>query len=178
MEEAIHFITRFLQKEAECWTKLELSDLADYNNSVGELYGMASDSMEEAFGILEENELDTEDDPQIYNPAFLFKISEYDNKDHGQLWAAYTSYKNPCDVIEKTSISRTFVITNIHGELRIIGMLSVHLRESDMKPVSWRQSAYNSEDLQFRNLGKFVSSERIRTPADDDFSLKDYLEDK
>lgn len=178
MEEQKIFILDFLKKEAECWTKSELNDLEDFNECVRQLYAMGTQDMDEAFGIFEETELDSESNPKTYSPAHLFKLSSYKNLKYQFVWVAYISYNNPVFDPNNTSIDRGVIIANIDNQLKIIGLMSVALRDSDLSPVGWKKSMYNPKNLNIHDLGEFVSTERYHEPIDDGFSLQDYLEDK
>ena len=176
MEDVKKFILKFLEKEAEAWTKMELGDLDDFNQSIKELYAMATEDLDEAFGIFKEDELTPEDDPQIYMPAHLFKLTAYNNNHYGDIWIAYTSYKHP--PVYTSRMTRGFIISRIDDKLKIIGCMSVDLDELYMEPTNWEASVYNPKELDIYHLGKFLSTERHLEPEDDGFGLKNYLEDE
>lgn len=178
MEEQRIFGLEFLKKEAECWTKSELNDVQSFNKCVQELYAMATDDMDEAFGVFEEDELDLESEPTTYNPGYLFKLSKYSNREFGNIWVAYTSYKNPFGEPNNTSFARAFIISKFDKEFKIIGVMSVALNESTLEPVGWKKSVYNPPNLNIHDLGEFIAAERYFEPKDDGFSLQDYLADK
>ena len=178
MEQQKNFALNFLNKEAECWTKSELNDIEDFNQSVKQIYSLGTNDMDEAFGIFEEDELDNEENPTKYKPGYLFKLSLYRNEIYGNIWVAYTSYKNPRNEPHKSGINRAFIISLIDSHLKVIGLMSVALSESEMKPVGWSKSIYNPSNLDINNLGEFVTTERYNEPFDDGFSLQDYLANK
>lgn len=176
MERINKFISDFLNKEAEAWTKSELKNLDLFNQAVRELYNMGTDDMDEAFGIFEEDELKDESDPMTYTPRHLFKLSSYKNKSYGDLWVAYCSVKNPNG--RKAGILNAYIVSKIKGDLKVIGLMSVALDEMNMEPSHWKPSVYNPEDLDINNLGDFVATERYQEPKDDGFSMEDYLANK
>lgn len=179
MKEAKEFILKFFATEAECWTKRELGDVDKYNKSVQELYSMADESMNEAFGIILKSRLRAEENPVTHVSGYIFKIGEYKHKTFGKIWVAYTSYENPIASQDKTSLTRAFIISEINGELKIVGAMSVALNQFNLKPTGWKGSVYNPSDLDIDNLGEFVAVERYAEPENyDDFSLNEYLKDK
>lgn len=178
MQEQKQFILQFLEKEAECWTKRQLNDVTLYNKWVQELYAMASGNMDQAFGIICKNRLREEENPIVYLPAYLFKLSNFSHPDFGSLWIAYTSYNNPIVTSSNSGISRGFIISEIKSELKIIGMMSIALRDSDLMPVAWEKSMYNASNLNIHDFGEFIAAERYMEPKDDGFSLQDYLAEK
>ena len=179
MKKAKEFILKFLDKESECWTNLELADLNVFNNSVKELYEMATDNMDESLGILQREKLDEEDSPISYKPRHLFKLSEYKNKIYGDIWVAYVSIINPRREINKSVFLEGFIIGEIGNELKIIGKMIINTNRSNMKVEGWKSSVYNPSDLDINKLGEFISTERYFEPGNrDDFSLEEYLKDK
>ncbi|NOQ71751.1 MAG: hypothetical protein GQ574_07115 [Crocinitomix sp.] len=178
MEKVRRFIGQFLQTEADCWTKLDLNDLDDYNKSVTALYAMAITDLDEGFGILIEDELDQEEYQQKYMAGHLFKLSSYKNSVYGNIWIAYASGKSPRRDPKKGGFWRGYVISTIDDQLKIIGLMSVALSEMDMEPVGWDKSVYNPADLNINNFGEFIATERYDEPKDDGFSVQDYLKAK
>lgn len=179
MEKAKEFILKFLDKEAECWIRLNSNDLNTFNNCVKELYSMAIDDLEEGLGIYEEKELIEEDDPKMYKPRHLYKLSAYKNKIHGDIWVAYVSIKNPISEPNESIISDGFIMSEIENEFKIIGTIWIALNNLTMNVIGWKGNIYNPSDLDIKKRGKFVSTERYSEPDNrDSFSLNEYLNDK
>ncbi|THF53186.1 hypothetical protein E6C50_03000 [Flavobacterium supellecticarium] len=179
IENIKEFILKFLDKEAECWTKRQLIDLDDYNQSIKALYAMAIDDLDEGLGIYYKKELVLDDNPVTYKPRHLFKLSSYQNKIYGDIWVAYVSITNPRNEINTSRIVDGFIISEIDNEFKIIGIMEVKLSRSTMAVMGWTGSVYNPSDLDIKKLGKFVATERYSEPnSQDNFSLKEYLKDK
>jgi len=53
MEKAKEFILKFLDKEAECWTRLNSNELDAFNQAVREFRSMAIEGVEKGLGISE-----------------------------------------------------------------------------------------------------------------------------
>ncbi|MEO4005964.1 hypothetical protein [Flavobacterium sp. CAU 1735] len=179
VENIKEFILKFLDKEAECWTKRQLTDLDDYNQSIKALYAMAIDDLDEGFGIYYKKELVLDENPVTYKPRHLYKLSSYKNKIYGDIWVAYVSIINPRSESNKSLLVDGFIISEIDDEFKIIGTMGVKLSRSTMAVMGWSGDVYNPSDLDIKKLGKFVATERYSEPDDrDDFSLKEYLKDK
>jgi hypothetical protein len=179
MEKAKEFILKFLDKEAECWTNLELTDLDTFNNSVKELYEMAIEDLDESLGILQRSELDKEDNPKTYKPRHLYKLSAYKNEIYGNIWVAYVSSTTTDSDPKSGTIFEAFIIGEIENNLKVIATMIRYKNRSTMKVEGWKASVYNPSDLDIKKLGEFVSTERYSEPGDrDNFSLEEYLKDK
>lgn len=105
-------------------------------------------------------------------PRYLFKISEYTNKKYGIIWACYVSIPNPSSNIKK--LTTCFLVTEIENNLKII---------SDMMLSSdtYQWTFYGGDEdksLRLHNLGRPLSIERYLEPSNDEWGLKEYLEDK
>lgn len=175
------FILKFLDKEAECWTRLHSNDLNTFNNCVKELYGMAIHDLDEGLGIFEETELTEEENPTIYKPRHLYKISIYKNEIYEDIFVAYvsniTTDPDPDPLLG--TIFEAFIINDIENELKIIGTMARYKNRSTMKVEGWKANVYNPSDLDISKLGEFISTERYCEPGNrDDFSLEEYLKDK
>ncbi len=178
MKQAKEFILKFLAKEAECWTRLELFDLNAFNQSVSELYSMAIDELDESLGILQRNELDKEEEPTTYKPRHLFKLSNYQNEIYGDIWVAYVSMTNPRREVNKSVFFQGFIIAQVETDFKVIGSMIINKNRSTMEIEGWRASVYNPSNLDIKNFGKFVSTERYSEPGNyDNFSLDEYLKD-
>ena len=186
MEKIKQFVEKLLVKEAECWTRLDLNNLEDFNQSVRELHSMAIERVGKGlgiyemtdFGIFERTEKERTENPLIYKPRHLYKLSAYKNKIYGDIWVAYVSIKNPIGEPYKGLLSDGFIIGEIENNLKIIGTMGVKLNSSTMKAMGWKGSIYNPSDLDIKKLGKFLGTERYFEPSNrDDFSLDEYLKD-
>lgn len=179
MKQVKEFILRFLVKEAECWSRLHLNDLGAFNQCIRELYAMAIDDLDEGLGIFEEDELTEEENPIIYKPRHLYKLSSYKNQIYGEIWVAYVSIKNPIVEPDKNRLTDGFIISQIENEFKIIGTMGIKLNSATMAVMGWKGSVYNPSDLNIKKLGKFVEAERYFEPTNrDNFSLEEYLRDK
>jgi hypothetical protein len=176
MKEPQLFILHFVEKEAEAWTRREQGDLNAYNYSVKELYDLAIEELDEAFGILIKKELKHSTTFKC-NPRLLFKLSKYRNDLYGDIWVAYTSMKNP-DTESPGGLSEGYIISIVDGELKIVGHMWLALDELYMEPSNWEASMYNPSNIDIHNLGEFIYAERYKQPDDDGFSVEDYLKDK
>ncbi len=173
------FINQFLNKEAECWTKRQLTNLDAFNQSIKTLYDMAIDELDQGLGIYYKKELVFDENPIIYKPRHLYKLSSYKNKIYGDIWVAYVSIKNPIGEPYKGLFSDGFIICEIENKLKIIGTMGVKLNSLTMKVMGWKGNVYNPSDLDIKKLGKFTATERYFEPNNrDNFSLTEYLKDK
>lgn len=175
------FILKFLDKEAECWTRLHSNDLNAFNNCVKELYNMAIKDLDEGLGIFEEKELIEEENPTIYRPRHLYKISTYKNEIYDNIYVAYvsniTTDPDPDPLLG--TVFEAFIISEIENELKVIGTMVRYKNRSTMKVEGWKASVYNPSDLDNNKLGEFISTERYFEPGNrDNFSLEEYLKDK
>jgi hypothetical protein len=178
MEKAKGFILKFLAKEADCWTRLELDDLNAFNLAVSELYDMAIDNLDESLGILQRSKLDKEEVPTTYKPRHLYKLSSYKNKIYGDIWVAYASSTTTDTDPKYDTIFEAFIISEIENELKIIGTMTRHKNRLTMIVQGWKGSVYNPSNLDIKKLGKFVATERYFEPGNyDNFSLNEYLKD-
>lgn len=180
MEQAKEFILRFFDKEAECWTKLELDDLDDFNQSVRELYAMAIDELDESLGILQRTEVNNKETPKTCKPRYLYKLSSYSNKVYGDIWVAYASNNNPFgEGPQLHALSEGFILAEIDDEMKIIGMMYTKLNSLTLVTTGWTKSVYNPSDLDIKKLGKFIVTERYAEPANyDNWSLEEYLKER
>ncbi|AZA74962.1 hypothetical protein [Chryseobacterium indoltheticum] len=99
-------------------------------------------------------------------PRHLYKISHYQNKDYGDLWACYVSIANPYNNI--TGIDDCFIVTEINGELKIVAKFG-----PDIDQPKWKFYGGDRE-LKINKLGKLLSIERIMEPIDDAWSMEQY----
>lgn len=126
MEKAKEFILEFLDKEAECWTRLNSNELDAFNQSVREFRSMAIKGVEKGlgisertdFGIFTRTEKEITENPLINKPRHLYKLSAYKNKIHGDIWVAYVSIKNPISEPNESIISDGFIISEIENEFK------------------------------------------------------------
>jgi hypothetical protein len=178
MENIREFIESVFIKEADAWTKDELNNLDDFNQTVRALHSFAIDKVGKGFGIFERDELVFEQNPITYKPRHLFKISAYKNQVYGDVWVAYASGINPRSEIGKSVISHGFIVGMIENEIKILGTMMIHKNRSTMKVQGWKGNIYNPDNLDIKKIGKFLSAERYHEPDNyDDFSLKEYLKD-
>lgn len=187
MEKAKEFILKFLDKEAECWTRLNSNELDSFNQAVREFRSMAMEGVEKGlgisertdFGIFKRTEKEIAENSLINKPCHLYKLSAYKNKIYDDIWVAYVSIKNPIGEPNESIIADGFIISEIENEFKIIGTMWMALNNLTMKVKGWKGSVYNPSDLDIKKLGKFVSTERYSEPGNhDDFSLNEYLKDK
>ena len=177
MEKIKDFISHFVKIEAEAWTKNELGNLDAFNQTITELYSLAIEELDEAFGIFKENELRHYDNPMKCNPRHIFKLSRYKNLQYGDIWVAYASMKNP-NHQTPGGLSEGYIMSEINNKFKITGLMSVALDELYMEPTEWKASMYNPSNIDIHDLGKLIQTERYEQPEDDGFSLEDYMEDK
>ena len=172
------FLKEFIKSEAYSWSCSTVPDLEQNNKSVDDLMVFVYGKMSQVFGPGKRTELLPEMFYQKtdFKPRHLFKLSHYDNAVYGDVWVAYVGHRNPLD--DTSEYHQSFVISEIDGELKVIGSITVDVDELSMKPVGWKASIYNPSDLDINNLGKFISTERYLAPKDDGFSMEDYLKDK
>ncbi|WP_426473903.1 hypothetical protein [Chryseobacterium balustinum] len=187
MEKAKEFILEFLDKEAECWTRLNSNELDAFNQVVREFRNMAIERVEKGlgiseridFGIFTRTEKEIAENPLINKPRHLYKLSAYKNKMYDEIWVAYVSTKNPIGEPNKSVFSNGFIMSEIDNEFKIIGIMGVKLNNLTMNVTGWKGNIYNPSGLDIKKLGKFVSTERYSEPDNrDDFSLNEYLKDK
>lgn len=179
MKKVKEFILKFLAKEAEYWTRLHSNDLNTFNNCVKELYSRAIEDLDEGLEIFEEKKLIEENDPTIYKPRHLYKLSNYKNKNYGDIWVAYASIKNPIGKPNESLLVDGFIIGKFQNKFKIIGIMGIKLNPSTMAVMGWEESFYNPSDLNVKKLGEFLETERYFEPGNyDDFSLNEYLKDK
>ncbi len=186
MEEIKQFIEKLLAKEAECWTRLDSNDLDAFNQSVRELHKMAIDRVGKGlgisertdFGIFERSEKERTENPIIYKPRHLYKISNYKNAIYGDIWVAYVSSTTTDSDPKSKTIFEAFIIGEVENELKVIGTMTKYKNRSTMVVIGWKASIYNPSDLDIKKLGKFVATERFIEPGNyDNFSLNEYLKD-
>ena len=187
MKKIKEFIEKFLAKEAECWTNLNLNDLNAFNKSVREFRNMAIEGVEKNlgisertdFGIFKRTEKEITENPLINKPRYLYKLSAYKNKIYGDIWVAYVSNTNPRREINKSVIFECFIICEIENELKIIGKMIINTSRLNMVVTGWKAGIHNPSDLDIKKLGKFIETERYSEPGNrDNFSLEEYLKDK
>lgn len=187
MEKAKEFIIKFLDKEAECWTRLNSNELDAFNHAVREFRSMAIEGVEKGlgiseridFGIFTRTEKEIADNPLINKPRHLYKISTYKNKIYGDIWVAYVSNRNPRGEINKSVFFEGFIIGDIENKLKIIGKMIINTNRLTMAVTGWKGNIYNPSELDIKKLGKFVEAERFSEPDNcDNFSLNEYLKDK
>ena len=187
MEKAKEFILKFLDKEAECWTRLNSNELDAFNQAVREFRSMAIEGVEKGlgisertdFGIFKRTEKEIAENPLIIRPRHLYKLSAYKNKIYGDIWVAYVSIKNPVGNPNESVFSDGFIMSEIDNEFKIIGIMGVKLNNLTMNATGWKGSVYNPSELDIKKLGEFVSTERYSEPDNRaGFSLEEYLKDK
>lgn len=173
------FIIQFLEIEAECWTKRQLTDLDDFNECIKKLYSMAIDRLDQGLGIYYKKELVFDENPVKYKPRHLYKLSTYINEIYGDIYVAYVSSTTTDTDPKADTIFEGFIVGEIEDELKIIGTMVRYKNRSTMKVEGWKPSVYNPSDLDINKLGKFISTERYSEPSNrDNFSLEEYLKDK
>jgi hypothetical protein len=178
MKKVKQFIKEVFIKEAECWTKDELGDIDDFNQTVRELHSFAVDKVGKGFGVFERDELRHDENPITYTPRHLYKLSAYNHPVYGNIWVAYASIKNPIGNNLESVITHGFFLGIIEEEIKIIGTMMIHKSQTSMGVKGWKGSIYNPKDLDIKKLGKFMGTERFHEPGNyDDFSLKEYLKD-
>lgn len=100
-------------------------------------------------------------------PREIYKISHYQNKTYGDLWACYVSIANAYMGVQR--IHECFIVVPINGELKIIATFGNDID----RPANWR--LYGGDDnLKMYDLGKLISIERFIEPKDDAWSMKQY----
>lgn len=173
------FIIQFLEIEAECWTKRQLTDLDDFNDCIKKLYSMAIDRLDQGLGSYYKKELVFDENAVKYKPRHLYKLSTYINEIYGDIYVAYVSSTTTDTDPKADTIFEGFIVGEIEDELKIIGTMVRYKNRSTMKVEGWKPSVYNPSDLDINKLGKFISTERYSEPSNrDNFSLEEYLKDK
>ncbi|MFC0426262.1 hypothetical protein [Chryseobacterium scophthalmum] len=94
MEKAKEFILEFLDKEAECWTRLNSNELDAFNQAVREFRSMVIEGVEKGmgiseridFGIFKRTEKEIAENPLINKSRHLYKLSAYKNKMYVEIW--------------------------------------------------------------------------------------------
>jgi len=175
------FLENLLQKEAIMKSNHTVPNLEILNESVEEFEQLLHGNMTESLSVGRRTKLLPDAFYKVsieYKKRHLFKLSNYEHKQYGELWVAYLSNPNPRREISKSAIDEAFIMALIDDGLKVIGTMSVGLSQSTMEITGWKKDMYNPSDLDVRKLGKFISTERFSEPKDDGFSLTDFLEDK
>jgi len=108
---------------------------------------------------------------KVAKPRNLYKITEYENPEYGKLWACYVSVANPITDDVK-SIAFCFIVANVNDELKMISEFAY----DSMDEFMWRN--VGGIELNFYELGKVVTVERLLSPLVDEWSLEEYLLDR
>ena len=171
-----------LNTEAEAWSIRKTPNLELINSKINELFSYAVTTAVECFGINKQKALKTDSyykknlGPR--NTRHLYKLSHYKNEVYEDVWVSYMSGTNPADKPEESRLFEGFIISEVGGELKIIGAIIVSMDEMTMDRTGWEESVYNPDDLDINNLGQFVETQRYAEPRDDGFSMEEYLADK
>ena len=110
------------------------------------------------------------DNPPYPNPRYLFKISEYENDNYGNIWACYVSVPNPSSTVKR--ISDCFIVVKIKDNFRVVAKMR-------LDPNTNKWTFYGGDEnkgLRVHNLGKATEIERFMEPTNEG-SLKEYLKD-
>lgn len=103
-------------------------------------------------------------------PRHLYKISHYQNKDYGDLWACYVSVDNPGTGQTKI-LHSCFIVASINEHLKIIAQFN-----PDRDTGKWAFVGGDRE-LKMYKLGKLLSIERYLEPVNDDWGIEQYNRD-
>ncbi len=140
---------------------------------------MAIDKLDQGLGIYYKKELVFDENPVIYLPRHLYKLSRYKNQIYGNLWVAYVSSTTTDEDPKADTMFEAFIISEVEGELKVIGTMIRFKNRSTMKVEGWKASVYNPSDLDVQKFGEFIETERYFEPSNrDNFSLEEYLKDK
>lgn len=177
MEKIKNFITEFINKEREAvYYQGYKEKLEDYNKAVRELNSFASELMlplmrehdSPPFSERFYEEVIEFEEPTL--PRYLFKISEYENENYGNVWACYVSGPNPSATVKR--ISDCFLVATIEDTLKIIAKMGI-----DPNTNKWTfYGGDENKNLRLHNLGSAIKIERFVEPTNEE-SLKEYLID-
>lgn len=174
MNTIIEFIRHIIALEQEARNFDQYRDkIGDYNTVVQKIQGyMIDETVGLGLPLTTRPKPDFWYDRNTYypKPRHLYKITQYNNKEHGTLWACYVSVANPiADTVK--SIANCLIVAEIEGELKFI---SKFIYDDD--DLVWKH--VGGIDLNFHELGTVQQVERLLSPENDEWSMEEYLLDR
>ena len=179
------FLDEFFQAELVAHNAYMKPDLEKSNAAANYMYSFCSEALFNQFTPTVQKELD--DDPMLYDdfgdykyPRFLFKLSQYKHKEHGDLYLAYvTSATLPYD--DDLAIDHCLFVKHTDNGYKIIGINFVY--PENLKNIHWRVGI--GEGISIETAGKFIDIERYTEPQFDkinheisQFSIDEYHKDR
>ncbi len=181
MNEIKEFIEAFFKIEAKARHSWGFPDIDAFNSNLNDLNDFCTSELHDSFGMLhllepedEEFYEDSKDDPYP-NVRHLFKISEYDNSEYGKVYVVYSSKSSPYD--DYFVYYHCFFIAKINNSYKIIKKYRFTDDSRMLDHNVWIEEE-GLDKVTFKNLGKFIQTERYLEPVDCKFSMEDYKQDK
>lgn len=175
MENLKKFVFHFIENERIADQLFLKRDLATRNLIVDDILNAAisnlllANKINEPLDFMEERRISRFGN-SIIKPRHLYKITQYNNKEYGTLWACYVSVANPITDTVK-SIANCLVVAEIEGQLKFI---SKFIYDDD--DLVWKH--VGGIDLNFHELGTVQQVERLLSPENDEWSMEEYLLDR
>lgn len=177
MEHIKDFLSNLFEKEKEAiYYSGYKEKLDEYNNVVRELNKNVSDLMppfmrhHETPPHSERFYKEIKEFEEPINKRHLYKISHYQNKDYGDLWACYVSVDNPGTGQTKI-LHSCFIVALIDADLKIVGQFN-----PDRDTGKWTFVGGDRE-LKMYKLGKLLLIERYIEPVNDTWGIEQYQKD-
>ena len=179
METIKTFVENFLQAEATASDALVKPNLEDYNQKLEIMNNFCVPELHNKFGMIPHTSLKSDDfyerwknNPPV-KPRIIYKISQYQDKNFGDVYVAYVSERNPNGMI--FLYGECVFITAINKELKIVK--SYVYGNDGMKKKSRFESSTGLQELAFKTLKKPIAIERYLPPTHDKDGMEHYEKD-
>lgn len=175
METIKTFVEHFLQAEATAGNALVKPNLEDYNQKLEIMNNFCVPELHNKFGMVHRTELWDEDfyedwkDSPPQNPRNIYKISQYQDGNLGEVYVVYLSGKNPIAGIYR--YGQCVFVSNINDELKIIKSYTFGDR---MKIKKKFEAGMGLTAISFDTLQKPISIERYMPPSKDKDGMEHY----
>ena len=167
------FIQNFLQAEATASDALVKPNLEDYNQKLEMMNNFCVPELHNKFGMVHRTELWDDElyeewkDAPPQNPRNIYKISQYQDDNFGEVYVVYLSGKNPIAGIYR--YGQCVFVSNINDELKIIKSYTFGDR---MKIKKKFEAPAGRTDISFETLLKSLAIERYLPPTHDKDGMK------
>ncbi|WP_234109214.1 hypothetical protein [Chryseobacterium sp. R2A-55] len=175
MEAIKNFIIQFLQAEVIATEASVKPDLEDYNNKLEMMNSFCVSELHNKFGMIPLTDLESDEFYERYknkksrNPRLIYKISQYEDENYGDVYIAYISGKNPNEMF--FLYGECVFINTINRELKIVKNYTFG---DDMLLKKKFETPQGLPDISFETLKKPVAIERYQKPEDDDDAMEHY----
>lgn len=178
MKDIQNFISKFFQAELDARNAYIKPDVAFALKQLEIFHSYSINLLHNKYGITkngipDEDLYEAMEGVEYDQLRQLFKISQYKNKKHGNLYLAYASNVNPLPRIFR--MFECFFIAKIGGEFKVI---QTALFSSGEGEIPYWSLGSGDEDISFDSAGQFVATERFLEPKNDPYSMEEYKKDQ